>query len=60
MTLSAFMAENQRMGNGRLDATEFYGGCQDKSAPPEAVGIACSPVLINASDADRLPQASFD
>ncbi len=68
MALSAFTAANRRRGEGCLDKTEFYGGCQDHvallevlfKALPEAVGIASSPVLINPSKANRLPRASCD
>lgn len=52
------------MCKGCLEKTEFYGDCQDHvallEALPEAVGIAISPALINSSDANRLPQASYD
>ena len=68
MTFSAFTAANQLMGDGCLDQTQFYGSCQDHvtlletllKALPEAMGIASSPALTNASDADRLPQAFYD
>ena len=68
MALSAFTAANRRRGESCLEKTEFYGGYQEHvallevllKALPEALGIASSPVLINASKANRLPRASCD